>query len=186
VAEQALTEIKLNQGLSERHAAVLAALRIRLKGSAGKTLEEMLEAADDASPGSLDEKFATSPTPKAKRSAGAAMSALPSSAVAMRAESECRWCIRAPAPASMSCHAALEHPLHHPGVEERGREPPVFGADQERPVEPLRLESDRAEPEEVGRGGEMAELDHQRGPLRGDGGHRAGEPSPVVFGLLYE
>ena len=46
-AEEALTEIKVNQGLSERHEAVLAALRIRLKGSAGKSLEEMLEAAED-------------------------------------------------------------------------------------------------------------------------------------------
>ena len=51
-AEQALTEIKVNQGLSEHHAAVLVALRIRLKGSAGGSLEEMLEAADDAEPGS--------------------------------------------------------------------------------------------------------------------------------------
>jgi hypothetical protein len=49
-AEAALTEIKVNQGLSERHEAVLAALRIRLKGSAGKSLEEMLEAADDDAP----------------------------------------------------------------------------------------------------------------------------------------
>ena len=49
-AEAALTEIKVAQGLSERHEAVLAALRIRLKGSAGKSLEEMLEAADDAAP----------------------------------------------------------------------------------------------------------------------------------------
>ena len=32
-AEEALTEIKVNQGLAERHEAVLAALRIRLKGS---------------------------------------------------------------------------------------------------------------------------------------------------------
>jgi hypothetical protein len=46
-AEEALTEIKVKQGLSERHEAVLAALRIRLKGSAGKSLEEMLEAAED-------------------------------------------------------------------------------------------------------------------------------------------
>ncbi|HET9671675.1 MAG TPA: hypothetical protein VFQ40_02365 [Actinomycetota bacterium] len=46
-AEEALTEIKVAQGLSERHEAVLAALRIRLKGSAGKSLEEMLAAADD-------------------------------------------------------------------------------------------------------------------------------------------
>jgi len=46
-AEAALTEIKVNHGLSERHEAVLAALRIRLKGSAGKSLEEMLDAAED-------------------------------------------------------------------------------------------------------------------------------------------
>lgn len=46
-AEEALTEIKVGHGLSERHEAVLAALRIRLKGSAGKSLEEMLAAADD-------------------------------------------------------------------------------------------------------------------------------------------
>jgi hypothetical protein len=52
-AEGALTEIKVAQGLSEQHEAVLAALRIRLKGSAGKSLEEMLEAADDAEPDRL-------------------------------------------------------------------------------------------------------------------------------------
>ena len=46
-AEQALTEIKVNQGLSEHHAAVLAALRIRLKGSDLSSLESLLEAADD-------------------------------------------------------------------------------------------------------------------------------------------
>ena len=46
-AEEALTEIKVNQGLSERHAAVLAALRIRLKGSDTASLEDMLAAADD-------------------------------------------------------------------------------------------------------------------------------------------
>ena len=57
-AEEALTEIKVNQGLSERHEAVLAALRIRLKGSAGKSLEEMLEAADDAPPDRLGEAIA--------------------------------------------------------------------------------------------------------------------------------
>jgi hypothetical protein len=61
-AEEALTEIKFEHGLSERHAAVLAALRIRLKGSTGKSLEEMLEAADDtagdAAPTGLDEKIA--------------------------------------------------------------------------------------------------------------------------------
>ena len=57
-AEEALTEIKVGQGLSERHEAVLAALRIRLKGSAGKSLEEMLEAADDPAPDILAEKLA--------------------------------------------------------------------------------------------------------------------------------
>ena len=57
-AEEALTEIKVNQGLSERHEAVLAALRIRLKGSAGKSLEAMLEAADDVEPDRLAETIA--------------------------------------------------------------------------------------------------------------------------------
>jgi hypothetical protein len=54
-AEQALTEIKVNQGLSDRHASVLVALRIRLKGSAGKSLEEMLAAAGDLKPGLEEE-----------------------------------------------------------------------------------------------------------------------------------
>jgi hypothetical protein len=57
-AEEALTEIKVNQGLSERHEAVLAALRIRLTGSATASLEEMLEAADDAASESLDSRLA--------------------------------------------------------------------------------------------------------------------------------
>jgi len=64
-AEQALTEIKVNQGLSEHHAAVLAALRIRLKGSDRKSLEEMLEAAGDAGPDRFEEKLAEAErTPK--------------------------------------------------------------------------------------------------------------------------
>ena len=57
-AEEALTEIKVNQGLSERHASVLAALRIRLKGSAGASLEVLLEAAGDLAPDSLEAKLA--------------------------------------------------------------------------------------------------------------------------------
>lgn len=57
-AEEALTEIKVGQGLSERHEAVLAALRIRLKGSAGATLEEMLRAADEPRSDALDERLA--------------------------------------------------------------------------------------------------------------------------------
>lgn len=57
-AEQALTEIKVNQGLSDRHASVLAALRIRLRGSAGTSLEELLEATGDLKPDALEEKLA--------------------------------------------------------------------------------------------------------------------------------
>ncbi|MGH2679024.1 MAG: hypothetical protein ACRDG8_00845 [Actinomycetota bacterium] len=56
-AEEALTEIKVAQGLSERHEAVLAALRIRLRGSVGKSLEEMLESADDAPSDGLAEEM---------------------------------------------------------------------------------------------------------------------------------
>ena len=47
-AEEALTEIKVSKGLSERHEVVLAALRIRLKGDAGSSLEDLLAAAEDA------------------------------------------------------------------------------------------------------------------------------------------
>ena len=57
-AEQALTEIRVNQGLSEEHASVLAALRIRLTGSDAKSLEDMLAAAGDERPASLEEKLA--------------------------------------------------------------------------------------------------------------------------------
>jgi hypothetical protein len=64
-AEQALTEIKVAQGLSDRHASVLAALRIRLKGDPGKSLDEMLEAAGDLSSGSgLDDLLAREEKPK--------------------------------------------------------------------------------------------------------------------------
>jgi hypothetical protein len=47
-AEEALTEIRVSKGLSERHEAVLAALRIRLKGDAGSSLEDLLAAAEDS------------------------------------------------------------------------------------------------------------------------------------------
>lgn len=57
-AEAALTEIKVRQGLSEDHEAVLAALRIRLRGRAGASLEEMLEATDDTPREGLEEKLA--------------------------------------------------------------------------------------------------------------------------------
>ena len=49
-AEEALTEIKVSTGLSEVHAAVLAALRIRLKGDAGGSLEDLIAAAEDPEP----------------------------------------------------------------------------------------------------------------------------------------
>jgi Arc/MetJ family transcription regulator len=75
-AERALTEIKVNQGLSEEHAAVLAAIRIRLTGSEGASLEALLEAAEDPGSrsledldpapthGSLDDLLAREPAPK--------------------------------------------------------------------------------------------------------------------------
>jgi len=63
-AEEALTEIKVNQGLSESHAAVLAALRIRLKGSDTGSLEELLAAAEDQRSRSLDDELAAERTPK--------------------------------------------------------------------------------------------------------------------------
>ena len=66
-AEEALTEIKVASGLSERHAAVLAALRIRLTGSEGKSLEEMLEAADDSPTNALDAKVAQAAADAAKK-----------------------------------------------------------------------------------------------------------------------
>jgi hypothetical protein len=53
-AEEALTEIKVASGLSEPHAAVLAALRIRLRGEAGGSLEELLTAAEDPKDPGLD------------------------------------------------------------------------------------------------------------------------------------
>ena len=46
-AEETLTQIKVSTGLSEEHAAVLAALRIRLRGDAGSSLEDLLAAAED-------------------------------------------------------------------------------------------------------------------------------------------
>ncbi|HET7309548.1 MAG TPA: hypothetical protein VFJ54_05420 [Actinomycetota bacterium] len=57
-AEEALTEIRVAQGLTDRQASVLAALRIRLKGSSGKSLEEMLEATGDLEPDRLEQELA--------------------------------------------------------------------------------------------------------------------------------
>jgi hypothetical protein len=56
-AEEALTEIKVSKGLSEPHAAVLAALRIRLKGDAGKSLDDLMAAAGDLDGPTLDDAF---------------------------------------------------------------------------------------------------------------------------------
>lgn len=65
-AEEALTEIKMNQGLSDQHASVLAALRIRLKGSAGESLDELLDAAGDVGPDDrLDEEIEKTANAKA-------------------------------------------------------------------------------------------------------------------------
>lgn len=67
-AEEALTEIKVSQGLSDHHASVLAALRIRLKGSAGESLDELLSAAGDIGPDNrLDEEIERAGTAQAQK-----------------------------------------------------------------------------------------------------------------------
>jgi hypothetical protein len=63
-AEEALTQIKVSQGLSEPHAAVLAALRIRLKGDQGGSLEDLLAAAEDDEGSKLDDLFSKPEEPK--------------------------------------------------------------------------------------------------------------------------
>jgi hypothetical protein len=78
-AEKVLTEIKVAEGLSDEHASVLAALRIRLKGDPGKSLDDLLTAAGDLdsgskleellqekakAKGSLDDILAQKPKPK--------------------------------------------------------------------------------------------------------------------------
>jgi len=63
-AERALTEIKVAQGLSEAHAGVLAALRIRLKGDAGKSLEDLVAAAGDLSGPDLEDLLSKGDKPK--------------------------------------------------------------------------------------------------------------------------
>ena len=59
-AEEALTEIKVSTGLSEPHAAVLAALRIRLKGDPGSNLDALLAAAGDLEGPTLDDAMEAS------------------------------------------------------------------------------------------------------------------------------
>jgi hypothetical protein len=46
-AEEALAELDRTQGLSDEHAAVLAALRIRLDGGPRRTLDDVLRAAGE-------------------------------------------------------------------------------------------------------------------------------------------
>ena len=60
-AEKALTEIKVAEGLSEEHAG------IRLKGEAGKSLEDLISAAGDLGKPHLDELMSEEKVPK-KRS----------------------------------------------------------------------------------------------------------------------
>ena len=59
-AEDALTEIKVSTGLSEPHAAVLAALRIRLRGDPGSNLDDLLAAAGDLEGPTLDDAIQAS------------------------------------------------------------------------------------------------------------------------------
>jgi hypothetical protein len=58
-AEAALAEIDRTLGLEERHAAVLAALRIRIEGGPRKSLEELVSAAGEirGKAAELDEKL---------------------------------------------------------------------------------------------------------------------------------
>jgi hypothetical protein len=60
-AEEVLTEIKVSTGLSEPHAAVLAALRIRLKGDPGSNLDELMAAAADHEGPKLDDAMERPP-----------------------------------------------------------------------------------------------------------------------------
>lgn len=46
-AEAVLSEIDRTQGLDDRHADVLAALRIRIEGGPRRSLEELMDAAGD-------------------------------------------------------------------------------------------------------------------------------------------
>lgn len=48
-AERALAEIDRTQGLEDRHADVLAALRIRIDGGPRRSLEDLMQAAGDIS-----------------------------------------------------------------------------------------------------------------------------------------
>ena len=68
-AERALTQIKVAHGLSDEHASVLAALRLRLTGDPGTSLDEMLNAAGDLGGPQLDDLLEHGvPDAKPKRS----------------------------------------------------------------------------------------------------------------------
>jgi hypothetical protein len=58
-AEAVLAELDRNLGLEDRHADVLAALRIRIEGVPRKSLEELMSAAGDirGKRGELDERL---------------------------------------------------------------------------------------------------------------------------------
>lgn len=58
-AEAVLGELDRNQGLEDRHADVLAALRIRIEGVPRKSLEELMSAAGEirGKKGELDERL---------------------------------------------------------------------------------------------------------------------------------
>jgi hypothetical protein len=62
--EEALSEIDREQGLSDRHAEVLAGLRIRLFGAPKQTLDDVLKAAGKLKGKSLEDV----PPPKKKGS----------------------------------------------------------------------------------------------------------------------
>jgi hypothetical protein len=63
-AEKVLTEIKIASGLSEGQAGVLAALRIRLKGDPGKSLDDMMSAAGDLVGPDLEDLLTKGEKPK--------------------------------------------------------------------------------------------------------------------------
>jgi hypothetical protein len=63
-AEKALSEIKVAEGLADPHASVLAALRIRLKGDPGKSLDDLLTAAGDLSGPELETLLTEPEKPK--------------------------------------------------------------------------------------------------------------------------
>src|SRR5215467_5649060 len=67
-AEKTLTQIKVAQGLSDEHASVLAALRLRLTGDPGKSLDDMLEAAGDLGGPNLDQLLSDEEETKPSRS----------------------------------------------------------------------------------------------------------------------